>query len=54
MGGASQLELDSAHSALVNAQENFKTVSATSSAAFDAAKTALANAQNAQIGRAHV
>ena len=44
MGGASQLELDSAHSALVNAQENFKTVSATSSAAFDAAKTALANA----------
>jgi len=47
MGGASQLELDSAHSAFVSAEENYKTVSATSSAAFDAAKTALTNAQNA-------
>lgn len=47
MGGASQLELDGSYSALVSSEENYKTVTATLSAAFDAARTALANAENA-------
>ena len=46
MGGASQVELDSARSALLNAEENLKTVQATQSAAFDAARAALSNAEN--------
>lgn len=47
MGGASQVELDSAYSAMVSAEENYKTVSTTVSASFDAAKLALTNAENA-------
>ncbi len=46
MGGASQVELDSAYSALVNAEENLKTVKTTQSAALDAAAAALTNAEN--------
>ncbi|MBE7049588.1 MAG: efflux RND transporter periplasmic adaptor subunit [Ruminococcaceae bacterium] len=47
MGGASQVELDMAHTQMISAEENLKTVKATSSAAFDAAKNALKNAENA-------
>lgn len=47
MGGASQVELDVSYTQMVSARENLKTVEATSSAAFDAAKNALKNAENA-------
>ena len=44
MGGASQVELDSAYTGLVNAEENLKTAESTSSAALDAASAALSSA----------
>lgn len=47
MGGASQIELDGAYSQMLSAQENCKTVEATSSAAYEAAQIALKNAENA-------
>lgn len=46
MGGASQVELDSAYSTFLNAEENLKTAQTTQSAALDAAKAALTNAEN--------
>lgn len=47
MGGSSRVELDMAYTQMISAQENLKTVEATASAAFDAAKNALKSAENA-------
>ncbi len=47
MGGASQVELDMAYTQMMSSEENLKTIEATSSASFDAAKNTLKNAENA-------
>ena len=45
MGGATKLELDSAMTSLVSAEENFKTAKATASASYDNAKATLNSAE---------
>jgi len=45
IGGVSQVELDSAQSAMISAEENLKTTKVTSSAALDAARTQMISAE---------
>ncbi|MBQ4631068.1 MAG: efflux RND transporter periplasmic adaptor subunit [Clostridia bacterium] len=47
MGGASQLDVDNAYSAMYSAEQNYISVDATASAPLNAAKLALDNAENA-------
>ena len=47
MGGASRIELEAAYSKMLSAEENLKTVEATSSASYEAAQIAFSNAENA-------
>ena len=47
MGGASQLEVDSAYSAFLAAEQNYITAQTTAAAPYDAAALALQNAENA-------